>query len=277
MYQDPLRPTPHPGREASPLPPGDAVPSKGGEDHIPSSALDLEKLLDTLQARPEQGGEAHSGPAALTDGAEADRLRRLLSRYRKLLTPQEKTLALAKESAIRELLRARSLCFSEGDFGNRHFFSISSMGTRSRPFSLAIDVDEKRCLVHFTAKLPFSCPREMLPAVVWYLSEANPLCRQFYTWHYDPEGRSIAARQTVPYWDPALDEAVLSRLLDGAVHRVSRSFDILEWLSTGLFSNEPEEEVLETCQRLLDQLEHSDAPSHRRRLIRLRLALEPWI
>lgn len=181
--------------------------------------------------------------------------------------------ARTKRDAIRKVLEQRHYFFTEGERDSNFFFHIPSMGDKSRRFDLKIQVEVEHQAVRFTAVLPFACSREMSMGMFRRYVDANyPL--RYFAWEYDKSDHEVSIRDTIPFWDPALDEQVLERMLDACLMTVLEHFTVLEWLATGIMSQKPRDKDRALCAELLEELEGYNLQSHQRMVKRLRLALE---
>ena len=263
----------------------EAVPETGGEVP-PSSTRDYAARRAQSEAEQEEGKQEAADEAEETDEAEDSRrdpvaMARIASLLRKLErrengpSEEDRARAQVKRDAIRKALTQRRYFFTEGERENNYFFHIPSMGDKSRRFDLNIQVEVEHQAVRFTAKLPFSCCSEMSMGMFRRYVDVNyPL--RYFAWEYDRNDNEVSIRDTIPFWDPALDEQVLDGMLDACLMTILEHFVVLEWLATGIMSQKPREKDRALCAELLEELEGYNPQGHQRMVKRLRLALEGW-
>lgn len=265
----------------------EAVPETGGEVP-PSSARDYAARRAQAEAEQEEGAAEQDEAEEASEGEEAEDRRpdpaamariasllRRLERQEKGPSEEDRARAQVKREAIRKALEQRRYFFTEGERENNYFFYIPSMGDKSRRFDLKIQVEVEQQAVRFTAVLPFSCGSEMSMGMFRRYVDANyPL--RYFAWEYDKNDHEVSIRDTIPFWDPALDDQVLDGMLDACLMTVLEHFAVLEWLATGIMSQKPREKDRALCAELLDELEGYSPQGHQRMVKRLRLALEGW-
>lgn len=237
------------------------------EELPPSSARDwakmLEELKDVLPILEEE-------PPAAPQASPGEALRQMRDKRRR--AHDRGALQNVYLNDISGVLRARNCRFSQGSDRGKDFFDISGLGEEHRPFTLTIELSPWTGVIQLTITLPFFCGAEMVPAAASYLLLAPG--RTSYNWQYDSSKQRFLACQTIPYWDPAFGQETVERLLDDAIHQVELSFDVLQWLCTGLFSNPPEEFTRKICRQVLKELEEADEDARQRALTRLHLSLD---